>query len=278
MAVNMKKCKNISIGCAVAELVGMFLFVLCGAGTAMSIPHTAGWTLQVSLAFGLAITVLAYSLGHHSGAQFNCAVTWGLVLAGKLGAPQGILNAIAQSVGAIFAGFVATWIIPQANDQTFGVATVIGNITTPAGGPGVACNGLGANVTTGNAFAGEVVFTCLLVLAVLETAVSKKSGGNRTLAALAIGLAVFLGHSVLIPVDGCSINPTRSLGTAVAAAAAKPANSPFDNFWVFVLGPIVGSSLAVVIYHGLRKLDSQKDSAWLVDDDKEALTQDSDEE
>jgi len=70
MAVNMKKCKNISIGCAVAELVGMFLFVLCGAGTAMSIPHTAGWTLQVSLAFGqsqfwhipLAITVVHSSI------------------------------------------------------------------------------------------------------------------------------------------------------------------------------------------------------------------------
>jgi len=266
MAVNMKKCKNISIGCAAAELVGMFLFVLCGAGTAMSIPHTDGWLLQTALAFGLAITVLAYSLGHHSGAQFNCAVTWGLVLAGKLGAPQGILNFIAQSVGAILAGFVARTIIPQANDQTYGV-----------GGPGVACNGLAPNVTPGSAFLGEVMFTCLLVLAVLETAVSKRSASNRTLAALAIGLAVFLGHSVLIPLDGCSINPTRSLGTAVAAAAANPANSPWKNFWVFVLGPIVGSSLAVIIYHVLRKLDLQKDSAWLVDDDRQALAQESEE-
>lgn len=257
------KCSLVSLRAAVAELVGMFLFVLCGVGTAMSIPHTAGWTLQTSLAFGLAITVLAYTLGHHSGAQFNCAVTYGLVLAGKLGAAQGLLNTIAQSVGAIAAGFFAKCMITKEHDQTFGVD-----------GPGVASNGLGAGVTAGSAFAGEVMFTCLLVLAVLETATSKSSAGNRVNAAMAIGLAVFLGHSVLIPIDGCSINPTRSLGSAVAASNTKTVNDPWDNFWVFVFGPLVGSTLAVVIYHGLRKFRAAEDSAWNVEDGEQALAQD----
>lgn len=256
--VNNAKCKAWAIGPAAAELVGMFLFVLSGAGTAMS----GAGALQVSLAFGLAITALAYSFGHHSGAQFNCAVTWGLVLAGKLGAVQGVLNAVGQTFGAIFAGIVAKWIFSQENDKTFGVS-----------GPGVASNKLAsATVTTGNAFAGETMFTALLVLVVLETAISKQSSNNRAFAAIAIGLAVFLGHSVLIPVDGCSINPTRTFGTAVAAAGGHPATSPWENFWVFILGPLCGSSLAVIVYHGLRKLAPQKDSAWLVDD-KTALPQ-----
>ena len=53
--------------------------------------------------------------------------------------------------------------------------------------------------------------TFVLVLVVLETT-SQRAKKNAPLAPMAIGCAVFLAHSVLIPIDGCSINPTRSLG------------------------------------------------------------------
>jgi len=59
--------------------------------------------------------------------------------------------------------------------------------------------------------------TFILVFVVLETAVDSGNKANRLIAALAIGLAVFLAHSVLISVDGCSINPTRSTGPALTA-------------------------------------------------------------
>jgi len=259
MAINKTACTTAAISAAVAEMVGMFLFVLCGAGTAMSIPHGDGWILHVSLAFGLAITVLAYAFGHHSGAQFNCAVTFGLVLAGKLGAVQGLFNTLAQTVGATLAAFALEAIIPQANDQTFGL-----------GGPGMASNGLASNVTTGSAFLGETLFTCLLVLVVLETACSKSSAANRGFAPMAIGLAVFLGHSIMIPLDGCSINPTRTFGTAfVAWTNSNVKVSPWSNFWVFILGPLTGAALAVVIYHVQRKLGKNKDSAWNTEDQDE---------
>ena len=56
-------------------------------------------------------------------------------------------------------------------------------------------------------------------------AVDKTSAsGENGLAPLAIGFAVFLGHSVLIPLDGCSINPARSLGPAVVSGT-------WTNFW-----------------------------------------------
>jgi len=273
MTVDTSKCKVISVNAMFGELVGMFLFVMCGAGSAMSIPHTDGWTLQVALSFGLAITALAYALGHHSGAQFNCAVTFGLVLAGKLGLPQGLMNTIAQLVGATLGAVVLKGIIPGANDNTFG-----------AKGPGLACNMLGPNVTAGNAFLGEFLLTMLLVLVVLETACSKKSVKNGGFAALAIGLAVFLGHSVLIPIDGCSINPTRSFGTAFVAhfnqnATAIDAGteaSPWEHFWIYIFGPLLGAVVAAGVYHALRKCGGNKSSVWLVDGDAEALPQDED--
>lgn len=256
MAVDKGKCTVVSIGAAAGEFVGMFLFVLCGAGTAMSIPHGAGWILHVSLVFGLAITVLAYAFGHHSGAQFNCAVTFGLCLAGKLGAAQGLLNTLAQAVGATLAALFLKGVVPQANDQTFGTE-----------GPGMASNGLAANVTVSSALLGEVMFTALLVVVVLETACSKRSAKNAGFAPVAIGLAVFLGHSFMIPIDGCSINPTRSFGTAFIAQFNPAVKvSPWLHFWVFVVGPLLGAALAAGVFHALRKLGANKNSAWLIDD------------
>lgn len=40
--------------------------------------------------------------------------------------------------------------------------------------------------------------------------------------------ALLQAHTVLIPLDGCSINPARSFGPALVA-------NKWDNFWVFVV-------------------------------------------
>lgn len=60
--------------------------------------------------------------------------------------------------------------------------------------------------------------TCSLCYVVHMTAIDKNSPPSTNgLAPIAIGFAVFLGHSVLIPLDGCSINPARSFGPALVA-------------------------------------------------------------
>jgi hypothetical protein len=65
------------------------------------------------------------------------------------------------------------------------------------------------------------------------------------------GLAVFLAHSVLIPVDGCSINPTRSFGPAVVQAWRRGTHGEvtvWDDHWVFWLGPCLGAALAAQLF------------------------------
>ena len=57
----------------------------------------------------------------------------------------------------------------------------------------------------------------ILMYVVLETAVNKKNKANAALAPVAIGFAVYIGHTMLIPVDGCSLNPTRSFGPALVS-------------------------------------------------------------
>jgi aquaporin PIP len=40
---------------------------------------------------------------------------------------------------------------------------------------------------------------------------------RQVLAPFAIGMVVYLAHLVMVPIDGCSINPARTFGTAVTS-------------------------------------------------------------
>jgi len=226
--------QEISATKSVAEFVAMFLFVFFGCGSAMSIAKEEGsaWVLQVSLTFGLAITVLAYSIGHISGGQINCAVTLGLVLQGTVSVWQGLLNFVAQMLGSVLGAAVLKIMYPEPKDLTGGLGT----------------NSVGEGWTQIGALIGEFMGTFLLMFVVLETAVNDESKANSSLAPLAIGLSVFLAHSVLIPVDGCSINPTRTFGPALVHALSGGGGAAFNDMWVFWVGPLLGAAAAVGVY------------------------------
>eukprot|EP01052_Picozoa_sp_SAG31_P026259 SAG31_NODE_2367_length_5855_cov_2.719597_3_plen_173_part_00 len=62
-----------------------------------------------------------------------------------------------------------------------------------------------------------------------------------------IGLIYLVGHMVLLPFTGASMNPLRSLGPAIFAANTCNA---FSGVWVYWAGPMAGSTLATVL-HGV---------------------------
>jgi len=273
----------VSVTACAAEFLAMLLFVVFGCGSAMGIAGSTqdssgeggttsvlpGWVLMVSLVFGLAITSLVYAIGHYSGGHINCAVTFGLVLAGKCSVPQGLANFAAQMFGSVTGALILCAIFPLANDQTSSLGA----------------NSVGAAWMWYNALIGEIMGTFLLMFVVLESAVHKMTAANRSLAPLAIGLAVFIAHAVLIPIDGCSINPTRSFGPALIAqirfglvgpppkptlpptdSALEPGvttqaptavvapPTPFADMWIFWIGPLAGAALAVGAYNLLRAI------------------------
>lgn len=220
-----------------AEFLAMTLFVYFGCGSAMSVANEPGWVLQVALTFGLAITVLAYTIGHYSGAQINCAVTFGLMLNRQVGWGQGLLNIVGQLLGSIFGAGLLKITYPADKDLTGGLGT----------------NGIADGWSWKSALAAEFFGTFLLMYVVLETAVNKDTAANSSFAPLAIGLAVFLAHSVLIPIDGCSINPTRSFGPAfVQLLSGKKDSEPMKDMWVFWAGPLTGAAAAFGIYQAIN--------------------------
>jgi len=115
---------------------------------------------------------------------------------------------------------------------------------------------LGTNIVNrvvygqGYALVGEIFGTFLLCYVVWETAVSSKSTTGQN-ACIAIGFAVFLAHLLLLPIDGCSINPTRSFGPAVVSqfrnCNKEASDKGIEDLWVMWLGPLVGAGLAALV-------------------------------
>ncbi|CAK0856020.1 unnamed protein product [Prorocentrum cordatum] len=218
-----------------AEFIATMLLVIVGCGSACGAATKDGpaWVLQVALTFGLAVTVLECTIGHYTGGQFNCAVTFGLVLARKLCPIQGALYFAAQLGGSVTGALVLRATCSDTGkDQTGSLGS----------------NFVKSGFSAVSALLGEIVGTFVLMYVVMETEVNPLSEAWRPFAPLAIGLAVSLAHSVLLPVDGCSINPTRSVGPALVAAVSMPAGrdkSPFMDMWIFWIGPLMGATLAV---------------------------------
>jgi aquaporin PIP len=102
-----------------------------------------------------------------------------------------------------------------------------------------------ANIGTG--LGAELLLTAVFVFIVFA-AVDQKRGANSAhvpaLVPLAIGTALFLCHLDAVPIDGCSVNPARSFGTAVVART-------WQHHWIFWVGPIVGGAAAGLLYETL---------------------------
>src|SRR6187401_1391354 len=87
-----------------AEFFGTFWLVLGGCGAAMisaGFPQVGIGLVGVSLAFGLTVLTIAYSLGHVSGAHLNPAVTIGFWASGSISANKVLPYIGAQITGAL---------------------------------------------------------------------------------------------------------------------------------------------------------------------------------
>merc|ERR1711937_87944 len=83
-------------------------------------------------------------------------------------------------------------------------------------------------------------------------AVSSKSTAGPN-ACIAIGFAVFLAHLILLPIDGCSINPTRSFGPAIVGKIrdcdSTASEKGLEQLWVMFVGPLVGAAIAAALQY-----------------------------
>ncbi len=199
-----------------SELLGTFLLVMVAAGGGLL--HAKG---QISLpaavvAPGLMVLAIILFMGAVSGAHLNPAVSFAFALRGDFPWKRLPGYIIVQMLGASLACLF--------------LLAVFGNIehmgaTLP--GPGYA---------NWQALLMEVALTAGLVSVILGTASAAQNVG--AIAALGVGGYIALAGLWAAPVSGVSMNPARSFGPALVSG-------DFSSYWVYVVGPVAGTLIAV---------------------------------
>jgi len=218
----------------IAEVFGTFMLVIGVIGAALFISPVAG-PLAIALAVGLAVLTAAYAVGHISGGHFNPAVTLGAAAAGRMRWVDVVPYLLAQFVGGILATSVLLWISVASEG---GFTADFGAVSNGYGDHSPSGFGLWAVVIL------EVVITALFLWVILG--VTEAGSTTAGFAPLAIGLALTLFHLIAIPVDNASLNPARSLATAIYGGPAA-----LEQVWVFFVAPPVGALLAGLTYRYL---------------------------
>lgn len=218
-----------------AEFFGTFWLVLGGCGSAVlaanfaSEPFIGIGLVGVSLAFGLTVLTIAYSLGHISGAHLNPAVTFGLWAGGRFSGKEILPYVISQILGAIAAAAVLYIVATGKEGAEIG---------------GFAANGYGEHSPGGYSMVAavvtEFVMTFMFLIVILGATDSKAPQG---FAGVAIGLALTLIHLISIPVTNTSVNPARSISQALFVG-----DWAISQLWLFILIPILGAMAAGAVY------------------------------
>ena len=227
-----------------AEFIGTLWLVLGGCGSAVLAANFGGdgnplgiGLLGVSLAFGLTVLTGAYALGHISGGHFNPAVSFGLWAGGRFSAKDLAPYIIAQTLGAIAAGFLLFQIASGKPDFAI----------DPTAAGAFASNGFDAlspgGYSVAAAFLCEVIMTAFFLVIILGATHRNAPAG---FAPIAIGLGLTLIHLISIPVTNTSVNPARSTGVALFAGSGA-----IGQLWLFWLAPILGGLIGGFLYNWL---------------------------
>lgn len=218
-----------------AELIGTFILVVGGVGSAVLAGGKIGYT-GVSLAFGLSLLAMVYAIGPVSGCHINPAVTVGALLTRKIPPRDAALYIVAQIVGGIV-GAAVILLIANGVPSGYSAAT-----------SGLGANGYAEHSPAGysllSAFVAEVVLTMFLVFTVLGSTDDKAPIG---FAGLAIGLVLTVIHLVGIPITNTSVNPARSIGPALFVGGWA-----LQQLWLFIVAPVVGAAVAAGVYNAVR--------------------------
>jgi len=231
---------------AVSEFFATMIFIFIGCGSVVATTTTAQTALGssgiqipsltvISLAHGFAIMVLVYAVGEVSGGHINPAVTWATLITNKISLVRAVIYWQSQLLGGIVGAAFLKSILPQRLQYSMG------------------CHGVNPELTPGQGFGAEVIFTFIFIFVVFATAISPFAGkmaplsggggvdyGPGKLTPFAVGATILILHTVGIPLTGASMNPARSFGPAVV-------NACWENHWIYWFGPLLGSTIAAVV-------------------------------
>ncbi|MBS1500641.1 MAG: aquaporin family protein [Bacteroidetes bacterium] len=233
-----------------AEFLGTMLLILLGDGVVANVVlndtkgNSSGW-IVVTTAWGLAVFVGVTVAGPYSGAHLNPAVTIGLAIAGKFPWASAFSYIVAQLLGAMVGSFLV-WVMyynhfQRTNDPGLVLA--------------VFCTGPAVRNYISN-IASEIIGAFVLIVGVLyitgaQITPTQTPVGLGSVGALPIALFVWVIGLSLGGTTGYAINPARDLGPRIMHAILpikSKGTSDWAYAWIPVLGPVIGSAVAALVY------------------------------
>lgn len=200
-----------------AEFLGTMVLVLLGCGTAV---FSGVNLVATSLAFGLSVVAMAYTIGSFSGCHINPAITLAAWVSKRISSLDALMYMVFQTLGALAGAGILLYLAPES---------------------GLGANSLQEGITLQQGLVAEGVFTFIFVLVVLATTDSERGAGER--AGFFIGLTLVLIHLACIGITGTSVNPARSIGPAVLAGGEA-----LNQLWIFIAAPFVGALLSALVW------------------------------
>jgi aquaporin NIP len=210
----------------VAEIIGTFFMIFAGCGSVIIDKKTDGSIthLGVSLVWGMVVMILIYTIGHISGAHLNPSVTLAFAVVRRFPWTQVPAYIGAQVFASISAGFVLRLMFGEVAHMA---------ATVPAG-------------STMQSFVLEIIVTFFLMFVVSAVATDTRAIGE--LAGLAVGTTVAMNVIVAGPISGSSMNPARTIGSAVSG-------NKYTSIWIYMVAPVVGAIMGAMSYNMIRLTD-----------------------
>jgi aquaporin Z len=203
----------------IAEFIGTFFLVLTVGCTV--IPSAAG--VIPALAIGAVLMVMIFAGGHISGGHFNPAVTFAILIRGRLELKDVVPYWLAQIAAGVVAAFVAVWLVGKG-----GTPLEITNIPV--------------------VFVAEFLFTFALAYVVLNCATAKGTLDN-SFYGLAIGFTVLAGIFAVGAISGGAFNPAVAVGAAVMKLLK------ISDIWIHIIAELAGGLLAALTFKLLNPTD-----------------------
>jgi aquaporin TIP len=227
---------------AAAELIATGLFVMLGVGSVAAFVASSGQSTSltdgvpiIALTHAFAYALLVAGISGISGGHINPAVTFAMLITGRVSVVRGLMYILAQLIGACIGVLLLRAFI---TDSTLDLI------------PGAGGEALSSAV--GQAWHGMLLGgmgTFVLVWTIFAVTVNPRTSAGVA-APLYVGLAVGAVYFFLVPLTGAGINPARSLGAALfLPAASQGLAGRFDDQWIYWIGPLLGSSAAALSYY-----------------------------
>lgn len=241
-----------------AEFIGTLVLILLGAGvvamvvlfgTGLPGEIVNGGYTNITLGWGLAVTMGVYVSGKISGGHLNPAVT--ITLAAFRGFPwrKVVPYCVAQTAGA-FVGAAIVFLNYRPALQKFDplLEKTAGIFTTFPAFPNSPSAG----------FIDQVLGTALLLLLILAITDERNSPPPAGLAPVVIGLVIVAIGMSFGSLHGYAINPARDFGPRLFTVLAGFRNNGLTDgsgvFWVPVVAPILGGLIGAGVYDfGIRR-------------------------